>query len=193
MVGAMACKSFQFSCRIPPRAPITSRTQLRHSTILSALGPLTGLFMGTHTKTSQLVTHPRIALARTRLTSEFRWNPKPRARKRWAYTYKAGRIHSPGRCGMLQSTPLRGPMSLSAHFRPKIGSDTKLSHPDPDPHHILGSTPPNSHKNFLVGHLSWNCSHTKSLNFGIPMKPEASESPKGLVLGRGGHIHIRHR
>ncbi|CAN6586417.1 unnamed protein product [Malus baccata var. baccata] len=48
--------------------------------ILSALGPdhaLMVLFLGTHTRTSQWVTHPGIALARTRLTSEFQWNPKP--------------------------------------------------------------------------------------------------------------------
>ncbi|KAM1591613.1 hypothetical protein ACFX1Z_035214 [Malus domestica] len=47
-----------------------------------------------------------------------------------------------GRCGMLQSTPLRGPTSSSTHFRPGIGFDTKLSHPGPGPHHNPGSTPP---------------------------------------------------
>ena len=30
-----------------------------------------------------------------------------------------------------------------------------------------------------------------SLNFGVPMEPEASELPKGLALGRDGNIHIR--
>ncbi|RXH85473.1 hypothetical protein DVH24_009294 [Malus domestica] len=30
-----------------------------------------------------------------------------------------------------------------------------------------------------------------SLNFGIPTKPEASELPKGLVLGRDENIHLR--
>ena len=30
-----------------------------------------------------------------------------------------------------------------------------------------------------------------SLNFGVPMEPEASEFPKGLVLGRDENIHIR--
>ncbi|RXH86666.1 hypothetical protein DVH24_021939 [Malus domestica] len=34
------------------------------------------LFLGTHTRTSQWVTHSGNALAQTRLTSEFRWNPK---------------------------------------------------------------------------------------------------------------------
>ncbi|CAB4272195.1 unnamed protein product [Prunus armeniaca] len=38
--------------------------------------------------------------------------------------------HIPGRCGMLQSTPLRGPTSSSAHSRTtrQNGSNTKLSH-----------------------------------------------------------------
>ncbi|RXI00034.1 hypothetical protein DVH24_030524, partial [Malus domestica] len=30
-----------------------------------------------------------------------------------------------------------------------------------------------------------------SLNFGVPTEPEASELPKGLVLGRDGNIHLR--
>ncbi|RXI02886.1 hypothetical protein DVH24_002964 [Malus domestica] len=54
--------------------------RLHRSTILSALGPdhaLTVLFLGTHMRTSQWVTHHGNALTRTRLTSEFRWNPKP--------------------------------------------------------------------------------------------------------------------
>ncbi|CAN6686638.1 unnamed protein product [Malus baccata var. baccata] len=67
------------NCHILARAPTTSQAQVSRSTILSALGPdhaLTVLFLGTHTRTSQWVTHHGIALARTRLTSEFRWNPK---------------------------------------------------------------------------------------------------------------------
>ncbi|RXH78936.1 hypothetical protein DVH24_034143 [Malus domestica] len=49
----------------------------------------------------------------------------------------------------------------------------------------------NSHKNFLVSHPSWDCSHGNSLNFRVLMEPEASELPKGLVLGRDENIHIR--
>ena len=114
-------------------------------------------------------------------------------------------IHTPGRCGILQSTP------LSAHFRLGIGSDTKLSHPDLGPHRISGSTPPyhdivcfgprprphdfvsgnSREQNFLVGHPSWECSGPFSLNFGVSTKSEASELLKGLVLGRDGNIHIR--
>ncbi|KAM1131448.1 hypothetical protein ACFX19_046680 [Malus domestica] len=30
-----------------------------------------------------------------------------------------------------------------------------------------------------------------SLNFGVPMEPEASELPKNLVLGRDENIHLR--
>ncbi|KAM1147745.1 hypothetical protein ACFX2J_039289 [Malus domestica] len=48
--------------------------RLRRSTILSALGPshaLTVLFLRTHMRTSQWVTHLENALARIRLTSKF--------------------------------------------------------------------------------------------------------------------------
>ena len=52
---------------------------------------------------------------------------------------KDGNIHirltgsiPPRRCGILQSTPLRGPTSSSAHFQPGIGSNTKLTHLDPE-------------------------------------------------------------
>ncbi|RXH92570.1 hypothetical protein DVH24_033466 [Malus domestica] len=66
-------------CHIHARAPTTSQARLYHSMILSVFGSdhtLTVLFMGTHTRISQWVTHPGIALARTRLTSKFLWNPK---------------------------------------------------------------------------------------------------------------------
>ncbi|CAN6689554.1 unnamed protein product [Malus baccata var. baccata] len=46
--------------------PIIFRARLHRSTILSVLEPdhaLMVLFLGTHTRTSQWVTHPRIALA----------------------------------------------------------------------------------------------------------------------------------
>ena len=68
------------NCHIPAQAPTTSRAGLRRSTILSALGPghaLTVLFLGTHMRTSQWVTHHGIALARTRLTLEVLQNSKP--------------------------------------------------------------------------------------------------------------------
>ncbi|CAN6711543.1 unnamed protein product [Malus baccata var. baccata] len=45
--------------------------------------------------------------------------------------------------------------------------------------------------NFPLGHPLWDCSRVNSLNFGVPMEPEASELPKGLVLGRDENIHIR--
>ncbi|RXI01548.1 hypothetical protein DVH24_014897 [Malus domestica] len=62
------------------RAPTTSRARLHYSMILSVLGPdhaLMVLFLRTHTITSQWVTHHGMALVRTRLTLEFRWNLKP--------------------------------------------------------------------------------------------------------------------
>ena len=46
-------------------------------------------------------------------------------------------------------------------------------------------------QNFPVGHPSWECSGPFSLNFRVPTEPEASELPKGLVLGRDENIHIR--
>ena len=48
------------NCHIPAQAPTTSRARLRRNTILSALGPghaHTVLFLRTHTRTSQWVTH----------------------------------------------------------------------------------------------------------------------------------------
>ncbi|RXH98642.1 hypothetical protein DVH24_010967, partial [Malus domestica] len=41
------------------------------------ISALTVLFLRTHMRTFQWVIHHRIALARTCLTLEFRWNPKP--------------------------------------------------------------------------------------------------------------------
>ncbi|RXH86667.1 hypothetical protein DVH24_021940 [Malus domestica] len=49
----------------------------------------------------------------------------------------------------------------------------------------------NSHKNFPVGHPSWDCSRSNLLNFGVLMEPEVSELPKGLVLSRDENIHIK--
>ncbi|KAM1198560.1 hypothetical protein ACFX13_010136 [Malus domestica] len=62
------------TCHIPARAATTSRARLHRTTILSALGPdhaITVLFLGTHMRTSQWVTHHKIALVRSHLTSEF--------------------------------------------------------------------------------------------------------------------------
>ncbi|KAM1556858.1 hypothetical protein ACFX10_040344 [Malus domestica] len=42
-----------------------------------------------------------------------------------------------------------------------------------------------------MDHPFWECSHANLLNFGVPMEPEASELPRGLVLGRDENIHIR--
>ncbi|RXH86388.1 hypothetical protein DVH24_017441 [Malus domestica] len=54
----------------PGSDPTTSRARLHRSMILSVLGPdhtLMVLFLGTHTRTSQWVTHPEIALAASTL------------------------------------------------------------------------------------------------------------------------------
>ncbi|RXI05080.1 hypothetical protein DVH24_006337 [Malus domestica] len=69
---------------------------------------LTILFLETHKRSSQWVTNPGNALARTRLTSEFQWNPKSVSSqnvscyRRWVCTYKAHHPLSVSRCGMLQ-------------------------------------------------------------------------------------------
>ncbi|RXH98388.1 hypothetical protein DVH24_010713 [Malus domestica] len=102
--------------------------RLRRITIFSALGhghALMVLFLGTHTRTSQWVTYHGNALARTHLTSKFRWNPKPMS-----------------------------PQKASCYMK--------------------------------------ECSRSKSLNFRVQIESKASESPKGLVLYGGGHVHIRH-
>ncbi|CAN6560172.1 unnamed protein product [Malus baccata var. baccata] len=56
----------------------------------------------------------------------------------------------------------------------------------------LGPTSPHGF-NFLMGHPSWDCSLTNSLNFRVPMEPKASELPKDIVLGKDRNIHIRLR
>ncbi|RXI01386.1 hypothetical protein DVH24_014735 [Malus domestica] len=40
-----------------------------------------------------------------------------------------------------------------------------------------------------MDHPSWDCSRANSLNFGVPMEPEANELSKGLMLGRDENIH----
>ncbi|CAN6677145.1 unnamed protein product [Malus baccata var. baccata] len=173
---------------ITPYTSTTSRAQLCHSTILSALGP-------DHTLTILN------ALARTRLTSEFRWNPKPGGN----HVHIRHIIPSP-----LVDVGYYNPPSLGArhprrHTRIErhSGSDTKLSHPglastvarycpiwaQPRPHGFVSG---NSHENFPVGHPSWDCSHMISLNFRVTMESETSELPKCLVLYGGGHVHIKH-
>ncbi|RXI04128.1 hypothetical protein DVH24_038402 [Malus domestica] len=98
---------------------VTSQSRLCRSKILSVLGPghtLTVLFLGTHTRTSQWVTHPGNALVRICLTSEFRWNPKPVSSqkascyKRWACTYKTHHILSVDRREMLHMRNLKQPL-----------------------------------------------------------------------------------
>ena len=70
---------------------------------------------------------------------------------------------------MLQSTPLKGPTSSSAHLAVLF----------------LGT-----HEQLSSGWYGIALA-LFSLNFGVPMEPEASELPKGLMLGRDGNIHIR--
>ncbi|RXH67900.1 hypothetical protein DVH24_028047 [Malus domestica] len=97
-------------------SPIKNKHVISHPSLDSAIArycPLwvyysfTDLFLRNQTKNSQWVTHPMIALNRTRLTSEFRWNLKPVSSKRslvigrGACTYKAHHPLSVGQCEML--------------------------------------------------------------------------------------------
>ena len=81
-----------------------SDTKLSHPSLGSAVArycslwayhSLTILFLGTHTRTSQWVTHPRNVLAQTRLTSEFQWNPKPMSSHfpKGLVLYGSGHVH----------------------------------------------------------------------------------------------------
>ncbi|RXH92682.1 hypothetical protein DVH24_033578 [Malus domestica] len=84
--------------------------------------------------------------------------------------------------------PLKGTTSLSAHFRPWIGYDTKLSHPDPGLHHNSGSTPSTILSALSPGHaltVLFLGTHEQ-----LP-KPETNELPKGFVLIGGVNVHIR--
>ncbi|RXH70498.1 hypothetical protein DVH24_013244 [Malus domestica] len=75
-----------------------------------------------------------------------------------------------------------------SHFRSQgyyvneilIQYDIVRFRPQPHPHGFVSG---NSHENFPVGHPSWECSRPNSLNFGVLTESEASELPKGLILG----------
>ncbi|RXH80069.1 hypothetical protein DVH24_041216 [Malus domestica] len=119
---------------------VTSQSRLCRSTILSVLGPshtLTVLFLGTHTRTSQGVTHPRNALARTRLNSEFQWNRKPVSPQKISCYMEVG-IHIT--LFPLVDVGCYNPPPLGArrpywHTRTErhSGSDTIMSHPGQAP------------------------------------------------------------
>ncbi|RXH75267.1 hypothetical protein DVH24_029988, partial [Malus domestica] len=94
-------------CYNPP--PLGARRPYRHTRTTWQSGSNTILShpsLDSATRTSKWVTHLRIALVRTRLTSEFRWNPKPVSSqkascyRRWACTYKAHHPFFVGRCGI---------------------------------------------------------------------------------------------
>ncbi|RXI03730.1 hypothetical protein DVH24_038004 [Malus domestica] len=98
---------------------------------LWAYHSLTVLFLRTHDGSPIL----EVLWPHSRFTSEFLRNPKPVASfalyfrvptELEASELPKGLVLGSlfGRCGILQSTPLRGPTSSSAHFQPGIGSDT---------------------------------------------------------------------
>ncbi|KAM2757557.1 hypothetical protein PS2_019292 [Malus domestica] len=92
---------------------VTSRPRVHHipsplhhrSTILSALGPdyaLTVLFLGTHTRTSQWVTHYEIALARYSLNFRVSIEPEACELQKGLMLGRDGKIH----IRLTGSTPL---------------------------------------------------------------------------------------
>ncbi|CAN6683873.1 unnamed protein product [Malus baccata var. baccata] len=110
-------------------------SRFRRSMILSALGPghaLTILFLGTHTRTSQWVTHPMIALVLTRLTLEFRWNSKP------VSSQKASCYMDVEYCSRLNSLNFEVLMEPEANELPKClvlygGGHVHIKHITPSP------------------------------------------------------------
>ena len=204
---------------------VTSRPGVHHipgplhhrSTILSALGPdyaLTVLFLGTHTRTSQWVTHHGIALARYSLNFEVPTEPEASELPKGLALGRDGNIH-------IRITPLG---DVGSHNPPPLGARCPRRHTTarvrlwyqivtsrPGVHHIPGSL---HHRSTILSALGPDYAltvlflgtHTRtsqwvthhgialvrySLNFEVPTEPEASELPKGLALGRDGNIHIR--
>ncbi|KAB2622340.1 S ribonuclease [Pyrus ussuriensis x Pyrus communis] len=100
------------------------------------------------------------------ITSDWLIGSRPRVRTRqW-------RRISPPHCPLLHDLPGNTAALISV----------SLSHRPPAPLPLV----PRSHHPQLAAALVRH-----SLNFGVPMEPEASELPKGLVLGRDGNIHLR--
>ncbi|RXI07031.1 hypothetical protein DVH24_026167 [Malus domestica] len=121
-----------------------------------------------------------------------------------------GHLSWEGRFGILQSTPLKGPDDLVGTPQPGLGSDTNRHIPTRGPPHL---SPLHHHSTILCSlgpdyalTVLFLGTHTKTsqsvihngsalvrylLNFRVPMNSEASELPKGLMLGRDGNIHIR--
>ncbi|KAM1373181.1 hypothetical protein ACFX2I_023910 [Malus domestica] len=98
--------------------------------------------------------------------------------------------------------PFRGPISSSAHFQPRIGSDTICHILGPFHHHstILSALSLPFPHDFVFGNSratsQWvtyprSALASFSLNFRVPTELEASELSKDLVLGRDENIHLR--
>ena len=119
-------------------------------------------------------------------------------------------IHTPRRCGILQSTPLGArrprrhisgqgltlipnchiPARAPTISRARLRRSTILSALGPD--HALTVLFLGTHasRTSLVTHHG-NALAQSRLTSEFLMEPEASEFPKGLVLGRDENIHIR--
>ncbi|KAM1787603.1 hypothetical protein ACFX11_037979 [Malus domestica] len=83
------CKLVKSRPGLPPH-PGLDFAVARYYPFWAPTTPSRFLFLRTHTRTSQWVIHHGIALAQTRLTSEFRWNPKPVSSQKASCQVKMG-------------------------------------------------------------------------------------------------------
>ena len=204
---------------------VTSRLRVHHipgplhhrSTILSALGPghaLTVLFLGTHARTSQWVTHHGSALARYSLNFRVPTEPEGSELPKGLVLGRDGNIHiriTPlGNVGSHNPPPLEA-RRLRRHTTDMVRLWYQIVTSRPGVHHIPG---PLHHRSTILSALGpdhaltvlflgthartsqWVTHHGSalarySLNFRVPTEPKASELPKSLVLGRDENIHIR--
>ncbi|CAN6706610.1 unnamed protein product [Malus baccata var. baccata] len=152
------------------------------STILSALGPDYALTW---------VTHHGSALARYSLNFGVPMEPEACELSKGLVLGRDGNIN-------LRITPLG---DVGCHNPPPLGARRPRRHTTarvradhfPGPFHhrssILSALGPDYAFTWVTHHGSAFACY--SLNFGVPMEPEASELPKDLVLGRDENIHLR--
>ncbi|CAN6727580.1 unnamed protein product [Malus baccata var. baccata] len=167
---------------------VTSRSGADHfpgplhqrSTILSVLGPDHALTW---------VTHHGSVLAPFSLNFGVPTEPEASELPKGLVLGRDENIH-------LRITPLGdvgcyNPPPLGAR-RPRRHTTARADHFPGPLHHrstILSALGPDHALTWITHHGSALAPF--SLNFGVPTKPEASELPKGLVLGRDGNIHLR--
>ncbi|CAN6589044.1 unnamed protein product [Malus baccata var. baccata] len=179
------------NCHIPAQAPTTSQARLHRSMILSALNP-------DHDLT---VTHHGIALTRYSFNFGVPMEPEASELLKSLVLGRDENIH----IRLRGSTPLDDMRCYNSPLRYyNLCHIPARVHHIPDLFHhrsmILSALGPDYALMvlFLGTHTrtsQWVTHHgialaRYSLNFGVSMELEASELPKGLVLGRDENIHI---